>query len=64
MEPQRNYLDEARRILSGESRLLMAQHEHLVALRDFYESSLYTEEIVQNILGGEAAAADYAEDLL
>ena len=62
-EEPRDYLAEARRILSGSS-LLMAQHEHLVALRDFYESSEYTDEVVQNILGGEAAAADYVGDLL
>ena len=64
MDDARNYLDEARRILSGESRLLMAQYEHLVAIRDFYESKEYTDEIVQNILGGEAAAADYMGELL
>lgn len=67
-EEPRNYLDEARRILFREDgighSLLMAQAEHLVALRNYYESREYTDEVIANILGGEAAAKDYEGDLL
>ena len=65
----RNYLADAQTILAQLDRHdplvpMWALTAHLAALRDYYESREYTDEVIQNILGGEAAARDYAEDLL
>ena len=65
---KRSYLAEAQEVLShwdlGEDVQNWVLSAHLAALRDYYESREYTEEVVQNILGGEAAAKDYEGDLL
>jgi hypothetical protein len=62
-EEQRDYLDEARRLMAGNS-LLIPERAHLLALREHYESSEYATELLTNYLSAEAAGMDWQKDAL
>jgi hypothetical protein len=61
MDEDRDYLEEARRIIAGKS-LLMPERAHLISLQDYYESREYAGELINEALTAETTAADAYED--